>query len=424
MWQIISRCIESISSKIVVDSVKVDWAFSYSRVSIALDHVSVSQPASPGIWTGISGCPAWMAPVPKDWWVEDICDLDIDLFWRVMVAAKSKGLSGNLVGEALKVYAQRWLPGVADEHSIVVNNNINTSSLSADYILEAQKHRQMLETIVSLLPVENGCFSPCAFLLKLLKAATFLNASGVTKEELARRIGMQLEDAMVRDLLIPSLPHMHEMYDVDAVIQLVEHFLMQNQSPPSTPPAAESFPFDPKRRTRSTESLPDLVDGRHGAKHKVAKLIDSYLAEIAKDPNLPLAKFIHLAESIPDVARTFHDGLYRAVDMYLKVRSWIVLRGRCEFFSGGCLAESVLRGNCLAGTPRDAKERSEKICRLMDCRKLSMDACMHAAQNERLPLRTVVQVGAFHNTIHCKTILQSRRQLVRDAAPTRCWQCR
>lgn len=28
----------------------------------------------------------------------------------------------------------------------------------------------------------------------------------------------------------------------------------------------------------------------------------------------------------------------------------------------------------------------------MDCQKLSIDACMHAAQNERLPLRIVVQV--------------------------------
>lgn len=28
----------------------------------------------------------------------------------------------------------------------------------------------------------------------------------------------------------------------------------------------------------------------------------------------------------------------------------------------------------------------------MDCQKLSIDACMHAAQNERLPIRVVVQV--------------------------------
>lgn len=31
----------------------------------------------------------------------------------------------------------------------------------------------------------------------------------------------------------------------------------------------------------------------------------------------------------------------------------------------------------------------------MDCRKLSADACMHAVQNERLPLRVVVQVLFF-----------------------------
>jgi hypothetical protein len=28
----------------------------------------------------------------------------------------------------------------------------------------------------------------------------------------------------------------------------------------------------------------------------------------------------------------------------------------------------------------------------MDCKKLSMEACMHAATNDRLPLRIVVQV--------------------------------
>ena len=31
----------------------------------------------------------------------------------------------------------------------------------------------------------------------------------------------------------------------------------------------------------------------------------------------------------------------------------------------------------------------------MDCRKLSVDACMHVVQNERLPLRLVVQVLYF-----------------------------
>lgn len=37
----------------------------------------------------------------------------------------------------------------------------------------------------------------------------------------------------------------------------------------------------------------------------------------------------------------------------------------------------------------------EKICGVMDCQKLTLEACTHAAQNERLPLRAVVQVLFF-----------------------------
>lgn len=55
------------------------------------------------------------------------------------------------------------------------------------------------------------------------------------------------------------------------------------------------------------------------SKVKVAKLMDSYLAEVARDANLALAKFQSLAESLPDFSRATDDGLYRAIDTYLKV---------------------------------------------------------------------------------------------------------
>lgn len=55
------------------------------------------------------------------------------------------------------------------------------------------------------------------------------------------------------------------------------------------------------------------------AKIAVAKLVDGYLAEVARDPNLPLSKFVNLAERVPSDSRPVHDGLYRAIDMYLKV---------------------------------------------------------------------------------------------------------
>lgn len=46
----------------------------------------------------------------------------------------------------------------------------------------------------------------------------------------------------------------------------------------------------------------------------------------------------------------------------------------------------------LQAHPTLSEHERKRLCRVMDCQKLSMDACMHAAQNERLPLRVVVQV--------------------------------
>jgi hypothetical protein len=45
--------------------------------------------------------------------------------------------------------------------------------------------------------------------------------------------------------------------------------------------------------------------------------------------------------------------------------------------------------------PGISKSERKRICKLMDCKKLSVDACMHAVQNDRLPLRVVVQVLFF-----------------------------
>ncbi|KAJ0717190.1 putative NPH3 domain-containing protein [Helianthus annuus] len=51
----------------------------------------------------------------------------------------------------------------------------------------------------------------------------------------------------------------------------------------------------------------------------VLKLIDGYLSEISSDTNLKPEKFLELAFALPEQARVYDDGLYRAVDVYLKV---------------------------------------------------------------------------------------------------------
>jgi hypothetical protein len=42
--------------------------------------------------------------------------------------------------------------------------------------------------------------------------------------------------------------------------------------------------------------------------------------------------------------------------------------------------------------PTLMEQERKKLCRIVDCQQLSLDACMHAASNERLPLRVIVQV--------------------------------
>lgn len=57
----------------------------------------------------------------------------------------------------------------------------------------------------------------------------------------------------------------------------------------------------------------------------------------------------------------------------------------------------IICGN-LQGHPELNKSERKRLCRVLDCKKLSMKACADAAQNEMLPLRVVVQVLFFEQT--------------------------
>ncbi|KAK7307249.1 hypothetical protein VNO77_40139 [Canavalia gladiata] len=349
---ITSRCIEAVASKVLSHPSKVSLSHSHSRR--VRDDVS---------------CNGTESLRHKGWWAEDLAELSIDLYWRTMIAIKSGGkIPSNLIGDALKIYASRWLPNVTKNGHLKKQAACDSDLDSVSEI--TTKHRLLLESIVSLLPAEKGAVS-CSFLLKLLKASNILNASSSSKMELARRVGLQLEEATVNDLLVPSLSYTNDtVYDVELVMTILEMFMSQGQSPP-TSPARSRMTFE-RRRSRSAENINlELQESRrsssasHSSKLKVAKLVDRYLQEVARDVNFQLSKFIALAEIIPDFARHDHDDLYRAIDIYLKAH------------------------------PELNKSERKKLCRILDCKKLSMEACMHAAQNELLPLRVVVQVLFF-----------------------------
>ncbi|XP_054791915.1 BTB/POZ domain-containing protein NPY2-like isoform X2 [Prosopis cineraria] len=326
--KIVSHCTESIASKACLDVSKVDWSYSYNRTKLPREN-GIDPNQNEGR----------TRHVPTDWWVEDLCELEVGLYKSVITNIMNKKiLSSEVIGEALKAYAYRRLPNF---------------SKGLIHHWDVSKHQLIVETIVWLLPDEKGSVS-CRFLLKLLKAAIFVDLGDMTKQELVRRIGRQLEEASVSDILIQAPDGEATMYDVDIAQKIVTEFLMQDHN-------AELESAGIRRLEEITR--PGILSD--ASKLMVAEFVDGYLAEISKDPYLPLSKFVDLAELVSGIPRPSHDGLYRAIDMYLK------------------------------GHPGISKVDRNRICKLMDCKKLSIDACMHAVQNERLPMRVVVQALYF-----------------------------
>ncbi|KAL9265652.1 BTB/POZ domain-containing protein [Drosera capensis] len=274
-------------------------------------------------------------------WYEELSQLSLDFFKRLITAMKERELSPEILESCLVHYAKKRFPGITRCN--------RKSALSSSAASEAEQ-RELLEMIMTNLPSErSNSRTPMAarFLFGLLRTANILNASGSCKSALEKKIGVQLEQATLDDLLIPSYSYLSEtLYDVECVHRILSHFL-------------DSY------NNRPGGGDDNIGSSRSPAIMLVGKLIDGYLSEIASDANLKPERFCDLAVSLPEQARLFDDGLYRAVDVYLKAHPWVTEAER------------------------------EKICGVMDCQKLTLEACTHAAQNERLPLRAVVQVLFF-----------------------------
>ncbi|OUZ99773.1 BTB/POZ-like [Macleaya cordata] len=355
--QIVRRCSESIAWKACTNPRSIRWAYT-------------GKPTSSPKWNETKeSSPSRNQQAPPDWWFEDVSILRIDHFVRVVTAIKVKGMRFELIGAAIMQYASRWLPGISKEGTGDEANNSRDSNSSGGsgswkgglHMIVAgnkedppnvhiKEQRMIIESLISIIPPQKDSVS-CSFLLRLLRMANMLKVAPALVTELEKRVGMQFEQATLVDLLIPSYNKCETLYDVDLIQRLLEHFLVQEQTEPSSPNRQS---FSEKHNYEGTL--------RGNAKMRVAKLVDSYLTEVSRDRNLSLTKFQVLAEALPESARSCDDGLYRAIDSYLKAH------------------------------PTLSEHERKRICRVMDCQKLSIDACMHAAQNERLPLRVVVQV--------------------------------
>lgn len=170
-----------------------------------------------------------------------------------------------------------------------------------------QEHekRVVLETIVSLLPREKNTMS-VSFLSMLLRAAIYLETTVACRLDLEKRMGMQLGQAVLDDLLIPSYSFTGDtLFDVDSVQRIMMNFL--------------DYDLDGNNLGYSAEK--EYVSPPPSDMERVGKLMENYLAEIASDRNLSVSRFIGLAELIPEQSRVTEDGIYRAIDIYLKVHT-------------------------------------------------------------------------------------------------------
>ncbi|CAN6442055.1 unnamed protein product [Victoria cruziana] len=264
---------------------------------------------------------------------EDACILDMDYFVKTIVAIKAKGVQPDLIGSMITHYASKWLPHLNGQPAAKKKPDNSRHSSPENPTTSLMRKRLLVETLVSVLPPEAGAV-PCGFLLRLLRIANFVGVEPAHRAELEKMIGHQLDQASLEDLLIPAFSHTSAtLLDVGLVLRLVKGFVALEGGSRHTPPLA-----------------------------KVAKLTDCYLAEAAIDAGLTVQEFEALAAALPIHARISDDGLYRALDTYLKAH------------------------------PGTTKSERKRMCKLIDSRKLSLDACLHAAQNERLPVRMVIQV--------------------------------
>ncbi|CAN6232146.1 unnamed protein product [Urochloa humidicola] len=396
--QIVRRCSESIAWKACANPRGVRWAYTGSRPPPTRAGGGTASPrwnlggggGSGGGNSKESSPNRQQGVPPADWWFEDVSVLRIDHFVRVVTAIKVKGMRFDLIGAAITHYASKWLPGLTKDvphggldepwahaqacpagglHMIISGAGGGAAAAGRDDLASsaaAREQRMVVESLISIIPPQRDSVS-CGFLLRLLRLAAMVKAAPALVTELEKRVGMQLEQAALPDLLVPSYGRAgaDTAYDVDLVQRLVEHFVVQEQTDQQLAAAASS----PGRTDHPPLPPHEFYGGARSAsatgmnaKARVARLLDSYLSEVSRDRNLSLTKFQVLAESLPESARTCDDGLYRAVDSYLKAH------------------------------PTLTEHERKRLCRVMDCQKLSLDACMHAAQNERLPLRVVVQV--------------------------------
>ncbi|KAJ8451712.1 hypothetical protein Cgig2_018346 [Carnegiea gigantea] len=232
---------------------------------------------------------------------EELTSLPLEIYEPVLEAMARRGVPPEATAGSLLLYLRRH----------VSNHNCKG---------------EVIEAIERLLPKNHPL--PPALLFELYTLALFSGAGPGCVHGLETRIGKQLDQATVKDLLALNL-------DVESLRRILKGYYGNFTDP------------DPS----------GLV--------VVADLMEDYLTEVASESDLDPPTFIKVAEMVRSTmsigSDRSSDAVYRAVDVYLDKHKKL------------------------------SELEREEVCQVLDFQRMSSDACDHAAQNQRLPLRVVVQ---------------------------------
>ncbi|KAJ4949732.1 hypothetical protein NE237_002650 [Protea cynaroides] len=240
-----------------------------------------------------------------NWWFDDFASLNPTLIEKVLRAMVAHKFDHVILSRFLFYYQK--------------------SSFSNATSIEKRK---ITEIVVELLFLLDHSSVSCRSLFEILRVALRFNVNKCCRNRLENMIGSQLHQATLDSLLIPSPPGTDYLYDVNLILRLLKSFLSNGDC---------------------------WVSSTH--LRKVASLMDLYIAEVAPDPCLKPSKFVALVTALPDSSRDLHDGIYRAMDLYLEVHSKL------------------------------SEEQKMKICCALNYEKLSSEALKHLGRNSKFPSR-------------------------------------
>lgn len=223
--------------------------------------------------------------VADNWWFKDVLILRIDHFIEVIESGKQRGMKFEVAESCIAHWTMRWFARLMSEFENLMLNN-STDKLKA----------MAIESLIRLLPEEENSVTS-TFLLHILKLGSVMKIDSQLLTRIESRLAMMLEKCHASDLLVKNYGDDDGVYDVAIVTRIVKFYASH------------------------------ISDNAQSNLSDVGRLVDAYLMLVAQDQNLKADGFLVLAEALPQDARVCCNNLYRAIDMYLKVKK--VPFGKC-----------------------------------------------------------------------------------------------